>query len=521
MKSPGLLERLDDMLNPIVVKELRQAVQSRVVVVALLLFLLLQVGILGVFLLFSELRRHDAVNFSAGREIFLVLQGVLLGTCMLLVPTYAGVRLAAERSDTNVDLLFISTLKPRSIIVGKFLAAVVLMLLVFSACAPFMTFTYLLRGIDLPSILLVLTIDVAAVLAGTQLMLFLGAVPTNRALKVMLGLMGLGGLFCLFFAGMGTSVSLLEMGGFLWLEKRFWLVAGGLTAGEAALVGLVFTWSVAVVSPPSTNRALPVRLYTVGAWVVTGAIAALLSYQLGLPVPLYLWMGAVVGLGSLQLIISVNERDHWGPRVARAIPRRWWLRVPAFFFYSGSAGGIALGVLLVALSIGFGWWLADYWQTRFTTFRALGLSPFNDRLALGLSLIGLFTYDYCLTATWLRRLLFARHVKADYTWAVALVLAALGCTVPFLFYYMLSSEQGRTGEDLAWWLFSNPLAVIVEFFDVSPRFTGLREYDQVSLAITWGWAAVVTVFNAPWLVRQARSFRPFVGRDRPASAHAA
>ena len=32
MTSPGLLDRLDDLLNPIVVRELRQAVKSRLVV---------------------------------------------------------------------------------------------------------------------------------------------------------------------------------------------------------------------------------------------------------------------------------------------------------------------------------------------------------------------------------------------------------------------------------------------------------------------------------------------------------
>ena len=52
----------------------------------------------------------------------------------------------------NVDLLFISTLKPRAIMAGKLQSAVILVLMVFSACAPFMTFTYLLRGLDMPTI---------------------------------------------------------------------------------------------------------------------------------------------------------------------------------------------------------------------------------------------------------------------------------------------------------------------------------------------------------------------------------
>src|SRR5262249_53147560 len=158
----------------------------------------------------GERRAVNFVNLYAGREIFEVLQGILLGTCMLLIPTYAGVRLAAEHSDSNVDLLFISTLRPRAIIAGKFQAPVVLILLILSACAPFMTFTYLLRGIDIPSILLVLGLDFLAVLLGTQLAIFLGAVPANWGLKVLLGLAGLGCLGLLFGFALEGSIELLN-----------------------------------------------------------------------------------------------------------------------------------------------------------------------------------------------------------------------------------------------------------------------------------------------------------------------
>ncbi len=136
MKSAGFMARVDDLLNPIVVKELRQAVKSRIVMAALMLFLLLQLGILLVILVKGEYRTANSLNLYAGRGTFEILQGVLLGTCMLLIPAYAGVRLAAEHSDTNVDLLFISTLRARAIIAGKFQAAIVLILLIFSAVRP-------------------------------------------------------------------------------------------------------------------------------------------------------------------------------------------------------------------------------------------------------------------------------------------------------------------------------------------------------------------------------------------------
>src|SRR5205807_7480474 len=103
----------------------------------------------------EEAHSRGAEVFTAGRQVFRILQGILLGTC-LLVPIYAGLRLGAERSDTNVDLLFISTLRPRAIVAGKLLSSLVLVLLVFSACTPFMTFSYLLRGLDIPTIGLVL-----------------------------------------------------------------------------------------------------------------------------------------------------------------------------------------------------------------------------------------------------------------------------------------------------------------------------------------------------------------------------
>jgi len=44
----------------------------------------------------------------------------------------------------------------------------------------------------------------------------------------------------------------------------------------------------------------------------------------------------------------VNERDQWGPRMTRAIPRRWWLTGGrCFLFYSGALGGVLFS--LVAL----------------------------------------------------------------------------------------------------------------------------------------------------------------------------
>ena len=117
MKSAGLLERLDDTLNPIVVKELRQAVQSRFVSWVLFALLVAQLLAIGVYLMVvAAAGQVESIDFQAGRDVFSWLQGILLATCMLFLPLYAGIRLAAEHSDVNTDLLFVTTLSPRAII---------------------------------------------------------------------------------------------------------------------------------------------------------------------------------------------------------------------------------------------------------------------------------------------------------------------------------------------------------------------------------------------------------------------
>src|SRR5262245_48579825 len=101
LKEGGLKASLSDRLNPIVVKELRQAVQSRFVIAPLMTLLSIQIVAIGIYLLTSG---GSLLSFDAGRNVFLILFAILQGVGMLFVPLYTAVRLAAERSDTNVDL---------------------------------------------------------------------------------------------------------------------------------------------------------------------------------------------------------------------------------------------------------------------------------------------------------------------------------------------------------------------------------------------------------------------------------
>ena len=477
------LEKINDRLNPIVVKELRQAVQGKFLMVVLICFLCLQLLIMGIFLITDE---SIAVSFDAGLNIFRVLLSILFGTCVLFVPAYTGLRLANERAETDVDLLFITTLRPRSIIWGKFLAGLVLTVLLYSACMPFMAFTYLLRGIDLPSIFVLLTLDFIVVAVSIQCAILIGCLPANRVFRVILGVGWLIIIFAVFQFITFFSFSLLQFGIGSQLDSwKFWRGALGVLASGLALIGIFALLSIALISPFSTNRALPVRIFITAVWLLTGIGAAIWSIGVDDFTPIVVWAVLHIFLHSIGLFIAVSERESLGQRIRQTVPRRWVFRPVAFLFYSGAAGGVAWSFIIIALTLlsGVGW--LSVFPHMETGDEMLRLAP--------LAVLGLYTFSYVLAASLIRRNFLEGRVASVYTWVIALVLLGITTTIIPLCLFFLYGEWEEE------WLVASPLGSIL-FAD--------SEVLPFSLVIASFCAVFTGALSLPWFVRQFDDFRP-------------
>lgn len=496
MIRSGLFDRLDDALNPIVVKELRQAVQSKFVVAVLLLFLILQLGVLGVFLITQGMLSSGGTNFDfqAGREAFMILQAILLATCMLFLPAYTGLRMGAERSDVNVDLLFITTIQPRSIVSGKVLAAIILALVIFSACTPFMTFTYLLRGLDLFSIAFVVLIDFAAVLLSVQLAVLVAAIPGNRILKAVLGLALLTGLVFIYAGTVSATVELVRVGLASFETWTFWGPVG-CCAGIALMVsGLLYVWSTALISAPTTNRIMPIRIYMLIVWVLTAVIFGCVDWILGDRVAPVIWLFVMLGMYAVGFLTAISEWEQYPARVARRIPRRWWLRFPAFFFFGGAAGG----VLFTAGIIGLTFLAAFAWDKFMIGRGSSALRPAVREFEVffdAAGLLAIYLFCYGMTAIPVRRLLGMR-VQHQHTWIVALLLLAFGCAVPFLIAFFVMFGRWNYNQDY-YWLLGNPFVAAAD-----------HPHGDSFLLFSLVWAGAALAVNLLWMLRQCRAFRP-------------
>jgi len=147
LSPPRLSRWVADHANPIVVKELRQAVRSRAFVG---LFMLL----LGVCVVISLAAcGRGETGMTNGSDVFAAFLTCMSLAGMVVMPMLAFHALGNERMDNTYELLNVSGLGPRRIVRGKLGAMLLQLGLIVSAFVPFMAFTYFLRGISIPEML--------------------------------------------------------------------------------------------------------------------------------------------------------------------------------------------------------------------------------------------------------------------------------------------------------------------------------------------------------------------------------
>ncbi|MBO0859431.1 MAG: hypothetical protein J2P21_13300 [Chloracidobacterium sp.] len=470
-----------DRVNPIVVKELRQAVQSRFVIAALLTLLSIQLVAIGIYILSSG---ASLLEFYAGRQSFLILFGILQVIGVIFVPLYTGARLAVERSDVNVDLLFITTIKPRSVIAGKMLAAMTLTALIYSACMPFMAFTYFLRGIDLPSIFISLGVGFMGVITCAQIAVFVASMQVGRAFKVIFGLIALTIFGIIYVSTMAWVNDIIRRGV---IGRNFWETIIVMSFVISFAVGLFFVMSVALIMPVASNRALPVRLFITAAWLLCGAAAVSGGVIETHNWPVTLWLAAFEFVFAMAIFAAVSERDEQGRRVLRSIPKSILGRASAFFFFSGSANGVAWSSAMVVLTLAVAW----VWAQFFPRYGNRG-----DLVDAAKWMGGMCLYFFCyaMTGALLRRLLFSR-VRTELTWLISASLLLVGSVTPFLIGYIVFFNDRWWSEDFGAWWVGNPFA-----WD--------HKGHRVLYASVGGvWAALVTAISLPWFIERVKSFR--------------
>ena len=120
MDVAGFFRKVDDLLNPVLVKEVRQSLHSRSIQNLLGGLALLELGILFLLVQSSE-ENIGVVDFAFSIGLLAIILWILIAFCCR--------RFEMERRREAPDLIHITQLSARQLIAGKFWAAVLLGLL--------------------------------------------------------------------------------------------------------------------------------------------------------------------------------------------------------------------------------------------------------------------------------------------------------------------------------------------------------------------------------------------------------
>lgn len=488
---------LGDRLNPILVKETRQALKSRQFIITFTLVLALA----WIWSIFGVAMIGPSIYFAAhGLEMFLGYYTILAVPLLVVVPFGAFRSLASEREDGTYELLSITTLKPRQIVNGKLGSAVLQMLVYLSAIAPCLAFTYMLRGVDAPTILFVICWFFLASLGAAAIGLLVATLSHEKHWQIVLSVVFLFGLAILLWCGLMMGFVVLASSTPPFQEQSFWIVNAMLLTAYFGYFALCYCAASAQLTFASDNRATVLRMVMVAQQaLLMGWFGWGLSQDDNPEMIAVYFILAAVHWSVMGIFINA-ESGELSLRVKRQLPQSFLGRAFLTWFNPGPATGYMFVVanLLAALLVGAGFlfYNATFATATFRMSRAMIFA------------FGLLAFSYVVLYLGLGRLMIAvlrRFTQLSATAAVLIqvliVLAASG--IP-LSIHMMTPELR---DDYSLIEISNPFYSLAEVIDSNFfSFAVTSLLTVIPLA-----AAVVFLLNLPaiiWAVNQVRIAKP-------------
>jgi hypothetical protein len=302
-----------ERLNPILVKEVRQALRGPNFRRAYLLVL----GVAGAFGVWALLSGYSyGGSQDIGRRLFSAqFIALSIGLCALL-PVQAYQTLGTEREEHTLELLLLSGLSPARIVNGKLVSVLAQGLVLLSAFLPLLALSYLLRGVDLFAILALVLLCVMASAVACSVAALLSANITRRMTRVLgIGLVAFGGVGVTAMMSGYATAGLSEFGDIgRDSELLFGFVAAGLAGG--CVIALLLAGARAGFAHAEDDSLRSLRSSTLVSAGLACALALAGTVWPGLDnqVPLGVLVGASILL-SVPFLFLMTDRERLGQHV--------------------------------------------------------------------------------------------------------------------------------------------------------------------------------------------------------------
>ncbi|NQV23346.1 MAG: hypothetical protein HQ518_03170 [Rhodopirellula sp.] len=347
-----MADYLTDRLNPILVKETRQALKSRQFIVTFMLLL----TVAWLISVFGIVWFGPAIEYgSAGRAFFVAYYYVIGFATLFVVPFGSFRSMLNERDQNTYELLSISTLSPRQIVSGKLLSSLVQVFIYYSAIAPFIAFTSLLQGFDLAMVTLFLTLGLLWSVFVSMIALMLSTLSSSRQWQAIntIGMLGL--LLWQMSVAFGLSAAAFSES-IPFDDEEFWWVLFSFLIGLGSYFLLAQQIAVSRLTFESDNRSSGVRVIcTLQFWLLWIGVWAYSYYSGTFAVD----EEVIVVCATISCIhwflaglFFSTEPDHVSRRIRRSVSRFGLLRLLiAPWMPGGRRGLLLLSMHLLAIVV--------------------------------------------------------------------------------------------------------------------------------------------------------------------------
>ncbi len=426
-----LADVVTDRLNPILVKETRQALKSRQFIITFMLLL----TVAWLISVFGIMFNGPAIEYgSAGRVFFGWYVGVLGFATLFIVPFGAFRSMLNERDQNTFELLSISTLTPRQIVSGKLLSSLVQVFIYYSAIAPFIAFTSLLQGFDLPVVILLLSGGLLWSVFVSMVAIMLSTLANSRQwqaintigiLALLLWQMGLA----FGFGGMAIAESVP------FDSEEFWWTICCMVIGTGSYLVLAQQIAVSRLTFESGNRSSGIRIISSAQfWLVWLVV---LGYGC--------WYGAssiddeaIFALAMMSCIhwviaglIFSTESEDVSRRVRRSVPESTIRRLLYAVWLPGGRRGLMLLAIHLATLVAIV--QLPFWP-RWISTTLLPLPAWDKWVSDAVTAMSLYAFIYVGFGSAVGRLgqLVTPEFRPAHARVLTLLMAALAMISPYL-----------------------------------------------------------------------------------------
>lgn len=336
-------ERIGDSVNPIMVKEARQALKSRQFIFTFSALLLAALA----WTIVGSLSIMPQIYTSPSAPRLLIGYYFLLAVPMLLVVPMAAYRsLEGEIDDGTLELLSISALGPWQIVLGKLASAILQMGLYFVALFPCMAYAYNLRGVDLPTMLILLGILLTAAVMLTIAALFMAAISSSRTGRIASLFVIVAALLVVqWFLG-AAVVDLIIHGNPLEGGQLVFAITATIAA-SLSIGNLLLTSTAVQLTPESENRSTKIRIamLLIGAVQIGLAVLAVLSLAQDAEEWIISTSMATALLWTVVGSMMAAESPIQTPRIRRELPQSFLARCMLTWLTPGPATGLVFAIV--------------------------------------------------------------------------------------------------------------------------------------------------------------------------------